>query len=76
LTRQQVVEAARARADALGMGAGARVLTTRAWSSVDDWLDTFFAPLVAGGSLVLVANCADEAVLERRMQQERATVRV
>ena len=76
LSRAQVVAEAQVRAAALGIAPGARVLTTRAWTSVDDWLDTFFAPLVAGGSLVLVANCADETVLERRTAQERATVRV
>ena len=31
-------------------------------------------PLVVGGSLVVVRN-ADEAVVERRMDQERASVR-
>lgn len=74
MSRAQVVEAARTRASELGLGAGARVLTTRPWTSVDDWIDTFFAPLVVGGSLVLVTNCTDDAVLERRMGQERASV--
>jgi hypothetical protein len=33
------------------------------------------APIAASGSVVLVANCPDEAVIARRMEQERATVR-
>jgi uncharacterized protein (TIGR03089 family) len=71
LTRGAV--AARAAAQ---LGAGARVLTTRAWRSPDDWLATVLAPVAAGGSVVIVANCTDEDVLARRMSQERATVRL
>jgi hypothetical protein len=70
LTRADVVE----RAKSVGLDAGARVLTTRGWASPEDWIDTLFAPLVVGGSVVYVANCADEDVLARRMSQERATV--
>jgi uncharacterized protein (TIGR03089 family) len=65
-----------ARAAATGLAPGARVLTTRTWASVDDWIDTLLAPIAVGGSVVFVANCADDAVLERRMSQERATVRL
>ena len=45
------------------------------WTGPDDWLETVLAPVAVAGSVVIVANCADEAVLERRMSQERATVR-
>lgn len=65
-----------ARAGATGLESGARVLTTRRWASADDWIDTVLAPIAVGGSVVFVANCTDDAVLERRMNQERATVRI
>lgn len=70
-TRAEVV----ARAEAVGLQPGARVLSTRRWDSAEDWIDTVLAPLSVGGSLVIVANCPDEDVLDRRMAQERATVR-
>ena len=64
-----------ARAASTGLGVGARVITTRAWTSADDWIDTVLAPIAVGGSVILVANCPDDAVLERRASQERATTR-
>ena len=70
LTRGEVVERAG------GLAPGARVLTTRSWATPQDWIETLLAPLAAGGSVVYVHNCDDEAVLERRMTQERAAVRV
>jgi uncharacterized protein (TIGR03089 family) len=72
LTRGEVA----ARAADAGLAARARVLTTRGWNSPEDWIETLFAPLAVRGSLVIVANCADEDVLARRMDQERATVRL
>jgi uncharacterized protein (TIGR03089 family) len=72
LSRGEVVE----RAAAVGLPPRARVLTTRSWSSPQDWIETLFAALSVGGSLVIVANCTDEDVLARRMSQERATVRI
>lgn len=75
-TRDAVVSDARARADQLGAQAGARLLTTRSWSSMSDLVDTLLVPLVVGGSVVYVANAPDEDVVDRRMQQERATLRV
>lgn len=71
LLRREVV----VRATAAGLPDGARVLTTRDWAGPQDWLDTVLAPLAAGGSLVIVRN-GDEATVERRMTQERATVRI
>lgn len=76
LSRAAVADLARRRADELGLPPGARVLTTRAWTGVEDWVDTLLAPLAVGGSVVYVDNCADEAVLARRMEQERVTTRV
>ncbi|MGN6608429.1 MAG: TIGR03089 family protein [Jatrophihabitans sp.] len=74
LTRGEVVARARVRASELGLDDGARVLTTRAWTSADDWIDTVVAPLVVGGSLVLLTGPADDALVARRVGQERATV--
>jgi uncharacterized protein (TIGR03089 family) len=54
---------------------GTRLLVTQPWTSPTDWVNTLLAPIAAGGSLVIVANCADEAVLARRAEQERVTAR-
>jgi uncharacterized protein (TIGR03089 family) len=75
-SREALVRDARARAGELGAGDGARLISTRWWQSPEDLVDTLFVPLVVGGSVVYVANAADEAIVERRAQQERATVRV
>ena len=72
LTRVEVVE----RAQVAGLTPGERLLTTRGWSGPDDWIETVFAPLAVGGSLVIVANCTDDGVIERRATQERATRRL
>ncbi len=69
LTRAEVVE----RALSVGLAHGERLLTTRAWSGPDDWIEAVLAPLAVGGSLVIVANPADDAVVARRAEQERAT---
>jgi uncharacterized protein (TIGR03089 family) len=58
-----------------GLPAGARILTTRSWTGPQDWLDTVLGPIAVGGSVVIVANCLDEDVIARRMEQERATIR-
>jgi uncharacterized protein (TIGR03089 family) len=71
LTRGEVAE----RAADCGLAPGARVLSTRAWRSPDDWIADVLAPAAVGGSLVIVANCTDEAVLQRRADQERVTDR-
>jgi uncharacterized protein (TIGR03089 family) len=72
LSRGQVA----ARAADTGLDSGARVLTTRAWASPDDWIATVLAPIAVGGSVVMIANCADEDAIAKRMDQERATVRL
>lgn len=74
LTRGEVVDLAHARAAELGLTAGARVLTARQWNGPADWVDTLLAPLAVGGSIVYVHNAADESVLARRADQERAQV--
>ena len=58
-----------------GLPPGARILTTRSWAGPQDWIDTVLAPIAVGGSVVVVANCPDESVVTRRMEQERATIR-
>lgn len=76
LTRGDVSSRAAQRAAELGLTAGGRLLTTREWGSVEDWVDAVLAPLSVGGSLVIVRNCADDAVLARRAEQERVTASV
>ena len=75
-TRGEALDQARARAAELGAPEGARLLSTRDWSGPQDWIDTLFVPLVTGGSVVFVRNAPDDAVIERRVAQERATVRL
>jgi uncharacterized protein (TIGR03089 family) len=70
-TRAEVAAEAVRRAAELGLAPGARVLSTRDWAGYPDWLDTLFAPLAVGGSVVYVRNAADPAVLDRRATQER-----
>ena len=69
LTRAQVIE----RAHAVGLAPRERLLITCDWSGPDDWIETVLAPLVVGGSLVIVANAPDDGVVNRRVDQERAT---
>lgn len=73
-SRAQVSALAEERAQALGLESGGRLLSTREWSGGADWIDTVLAPVAVGGSVVLVRNCADDAVLRRRAEQERVTV--
>ena len=75
-SRSEVEAEALARASAMGLDAGGRLLSTREWTSPADWVDAVLAPLSVGGSLVLVRNASDDEVIERRMQQERATARL
>jgi uncharacterized protein (TIGR03089 family) len=75
-TRAEVAARAADRAGELGLRRGARVLTTRPWTSATDWLDTLLAPLAVGGSVVYIANCRDSALLDRRAEQERVTDRI
>lgn len=75
LTRAEAVALAAQRAGELGADEGARLLSTNGWTDPADWVDALFVPLAVGGSVVFVRN-ADEATVERRLQQERATVRL
>lgn len=70
-----VVADARARAAALGLSAGDRVLSTREWSDPDGLRDGLLAVLAAGASLVQCRNAGDTD-LTRRGESERTTHRL
>ncbi|MFE5485713.1 TIGR03089 family protein [Streptomyces sp. NPDC056527] len=75
LTGTQLVTRARADAEALGLAPGARLLSGRAYDSWDGLAAGLYAPLAAGGSVVLCRNLdqlAPEA-LEKRVESERVT---
>ena len=72
-TVERVLDAARIRAEALGIGAGDRVLSTLDWDV--RLVDGLLAPLAAGASLVQVRN-ADPARLDRKATSEKVTVRL
>ena len=71
-TVDEVAAAASARADALGIGRDARVLSTLGWALPDGVVDGFLAVLAAGGSLVQCAH-PDPAALDTRAARERVT---
>ncbi|TAM92904.1 MAG: TIGR03089 family protein [Jatrophihabitans sp.] len=74
-SRAQAAARARERAAELGLAGGARVLCTRGWGGPADWLDTVFAPLAVGGSVVYVHGGSPQ-VLARRAEQERVTAQL
>jgi uncharacterized protein (TIGR03089 family) len=72
-TVDDVLSAARRRADELGIGQTDRVLSTHDWPIPDGLLDGPLAVLAAGASLVQCAN-VDPAALTARRAAERITV--
>jgi uncharacterized protein (TIGR03089 family) len=74
-TVAEVLADARARARALRIGPGDRVLSTLSWGTPDGLGDGLLAVLAAGASLVQCRN-ADPAALDRRAAAEKATVRL
>lgn len=70
-----VVADARARAVALGLSAGDRVLSTRGWNDPDGLRDGLLAVLAAGASLVQCRH-AEGVDLDRRAATEKATHRL
>ena len=74
-TVAEVLADARGRASRLGITAGARVLSTLEWGTLDGVAEGLLAVLAAGASLVQCRN-ADPAVLDRRAEAEKATVRL
>jgi uncharacterized protein (TIGR03089 family) len=73
LSRAEVLDRARSRAAARGLGDGARLLWSRPWSGADEWIDAVVVPLVVGGSVVIVAGGADA---DRIAEQERISARI
>jgi uncharacterized protein (TIGR03089 family) len=69
-----LVELAAGRATSLGLGEGGRLLSTTTPATLEGALTTVLAPLVVGGSLVLVSN-PDPARLDELAEQEQAGVR-
>ncbi|MFI6639160.1 TIGR03089 family protein [Streptomyces sp. NPDC050504] len=75
LTGAELVERARADADALGLGAGARLLTGSAYDTWEGLSTGLFAPLAAGGSVVLCRHLDQLSPegLAKRVESERVT---
>ncbi|MGE0220260.1 TIGR03089 family protein [Mycolicibacterium sp.] len=69
---EDVLTAARAAAQAEGLTATDRVLSTAAWQTGEDVVRELLARYVVGASLVQVAN-PDAAALERRRTTEKVT---
>ncbi|MGA9869660.1 MAG: TIGR03089 family protein [Rhodococcus sp. (in: high G+C Gram-positive bacteria)] len=67
-----VLAAARSRAEAHSVAVGDRVLSSLPWNDADQLIDGFVSVLVAGASLVQVQN-PDAARTERRIATEKVT---
>lgn len=68
----EIVIAARARAEAHSLAVGDRVLSSLTWGTADELIDGLLSVLVVGGSLVQV-NAPDESKTERRLATEKIT---
>ncbi|MFD5193025.1 TIGR03089 family protein [Streptomyces sp. NPDC058357] len=75
LTSAQLVARARKDAEGLGLTAGSRLLTGRTYGSWEGLSAGLFAPLAAGGSVVLCRHLGQlgEEGLAKRMASERVT---
>ncbi|MET8326443.1 TIGR03089 family protein [Streptomyces sp. NPDC005181] len=75
LTAAQLVTRAREDAVELGLAPGSRLLTGRTYDSWDGLSAGLFAPLAAGGSVVLCRHLGhlDEDGLAKRVESERVT---
>jgi uncharacterized protein (TIGR03089 family) len=69
----EVLAAARKAAEAAGLTATTRALTTRDWSVADGLLEVPLAVLAAGGSLVQCRNTPVGDAMNRRAASERVT---
>jgi hypothetical protein len=74
VTQAQLLELAEARATALGLNRGGRLLSSTDPATLEGALTTVLAPLVMGGSLVLVSN-PDPGQLDDLAAQEQVDVR-
>lgn len=72
LSVDEVVASARERAAARSFTAADRVLSSATWNTPDELVDGLLSVLLAGASLVQVAN-ADPAKSERRLATEKIT---
>ncbi|MBY6412475.1 TIGR03089 family protein [Rhodococcus sp. BP-252] len=68
----EVLAAARARAETHSLAVGDRVLSSLSWGTPDELIDGLLSVLVAGASLVQVSN-PDSSKLERRTATEKVT---
>ncbi|UQX87564.1 TIGR03089 family protein [Jatrophihabitans telluris] len=74
LSRTELGRRATTRAGELGLSAGGRLLWQRAGRfTADGWVDALLAPLIVGGSVVLVRH-GDPARLTDRVRTEKVTV--
>ena len=75
LTGAQLVERARADAAGLGLTPGSRLLTGRGYDTWDGLSTGLYAPLAAGGSVVLCRHLdkLSQEGLEKRIESERVT---
>ena len=67
-----VLDAARRRAETIGLTAADRVMSAQSWSTGTEIIDNLLAVFAAGASLVLLAN-PDPALLDRRRVTEKVT---
>lgn len=74
IVQRGLIELAAARASSLGLGTGGRLLSSTDPTTLQGALTTVLAPLVVGGSLVLVSN-PDPARVEDLLVQEQVDVR-
>ncbi|KAA2260921.1 TIGR03089 family protein [Solihabitans fulvus] len=74
-TVDELVAQARARADALGIGADSRVLSSLAWTLPDGLVAGLLAVLAGGGSLVQVSSPNPDK-LAARVASERITIQL
>ncbi|MDH2389885.1 TIGR03089 family protein [Streptomyces sp. HNM0663] len=76
LTGAELVERARADAETLGLLPGSRLLSGRPYDSWEGVSTGLYAPLAAGGSVVLCRNLdrLSEEDLEKRIEAEKVTV--
>lgn len=70
-----ILSAARESASSAGIGGSDRVLSSREWNTGDDLISGLLSVLAAGASLVQVSN-PDAAATERRVANEKVTVRL
>ncbi|MGW7416277.1 TIGR03089 family protein [Streptomyces sp. NPDC054863] len=75
LTAADVVERARADAAALGLGPGSRLLSGLSYDTWEGLSSGLYAPLAAGGSVVLCRNLGQLSAegLAKRVESERVT---